>query len=277
MSTKPVTIPRWNTAGTNRTTPLSGQSDSGWTASQLANSSFDNWAKFWTYKWIQWLDDGDVTFDTIIATGLVTVEDLVINDDLTVTGLTTLEDLVVNASATFGNLTATLTATLANINNTGQNTHGVRFMSIEPRGEFVNPGVGNVGNVADVDNNELTTIGGSFRYRAHRLSPGDRVLTILVAYTGAAHPDVELHHDGFGLAPIVLACSTLVPDEVANGGIKVRLFSVDVPTALGRLVGLAPINFAQRAGIKVTATAVNTFIYGISLTYDRVTIPTVAV
>lgn len=62
---KPVTLPRWATDLTNNTAPSSGQQDTGWTPGQDGTSDYDNWAKYWTYKWIEWMNDGfpgDVTF-----------------------------------------------------------------------------------------------------------------------------------------------------------------------------------------------------------------------
>lgn len=68
MSTKPVTLPRWSTDQTNMTPPSSGQMDSGWTPGQDGVSDYDNWAKFWTYKWIEWLNDGDISFKNLTVT-----------------------------------------------------------------------------------------------------------------------------------------------------------------------------------------------------------------
>lgn len=53
---KPATKPRWATDLTNNTAPSSGQQDTGWTPGQDGTSDYDNWAKYWTYKWIEWLD-----------------------------------------------------------------------------------------------------------------------------------------------------------------------------------------------------------------------------
>lgn len=47
------------------TPPSEQQKDTGWTHTQDGVSDYDNWAKFWTYKWIEWLNDGDVAFDDI--------------------------------------------------------------------------------------------------------------------------------------------------------------------------------------------------------------------
>lgn len=69
MSIKPATLPRWATDLTNNTAPSSGQQDTGWTPSQDGVSDYDNWAKYWTYKWIEWLDDGDVSFRDLSVSG----------------------------------------------------------------------------------------------------------------------------------------------------------------------------------------------------------------
>lgn len=56
MATKPSTLPRWNTDGTNRTTPAAGKLDTGWPVSAPAISSEWNWWQNLVYQWVQWLD-----------------------------------------------------------------------------------------------------------------------------------------------------------------------------------------------------------------------------
>jgi len=54
---KPTTKPVWNTSGANRSTPSSGQQASGWTVNQAPPSSWLNWLAYWTYAWIDYLDE----------------------------------------------------------------------------------------------------------------------------------------------------------------------------------------------------------------------------
>jgi hypothetical protein len=53
---KPTVLPRWNTDASNRTTPSSGQLDTGWTLDQVPPSSYLNWFMFYVYSWLLWLD-----------------------------------------------------------------------------------------------------------------------------------------------------------------------------------------------------------------------------
>jgi hypothetical protein len=69
MSTKPATLPRWATDLTNNTAPSSGQQDTGWTPGQDGVSDYDNWAKYWSYKWFEWLNDGDIEFHNLSVSG----------------------------------------------------------------------------------------------------------------------------------------------------------------------------------------------------------------
>lgn len=95
---KPVTLPRWATDLTNNDAPSSGQMDTGWTPGQTGVSDYDNYVKYWTYKWIEWLDAGnlgDMTFEDIIATTVTT-------SALDVTGATTytgVANVALNADA----------------------------------------------------------------------------------------------------------------------------------------------------------------------------------
>lgn len=101
MSTKPATLPRWATDLTNNDAPSSGQMDTGWTPGQTGVSDYDNYIKYWTYKWCEYLNDGALT-------GPITI-----TGDLDVTGDVTLGD---NAGDTH-----TITGT---VNHTGQLNSG---------------------------------------------------------------------------------------------------------------------------------------------------------
>lgn len=85
---KPATLPRWATDLTNNDAPSSGQMDTGWTPSQTGVSDYDNWVKYWTYKWIEWIDAGVLTGTDLTLTG-----NLVVGGTVTVTGDTTVAGL----------------------------------------------------------------------------------------------------------------------------------------------------------------------------------------
>jgi hypothetical protein len=71
MSTKPTTLPRWSTDLSNATEPSSGQKDTGWTPGQDGISDYDNWVKYWNYKWAEYLNDGDLSLRDIVVSGTV--------------------------------------------------------------------------------------------------------------------------------------------------------------------------------------------------------------
>lgn len=74
MSTKPTVVPEWATDGTNVTTPLSGQQDTGWTANELDVGPYDNWFKNKCALWLNWLNDGDVSFNDVEVLGDLEVD-----------------------------------------------------------------------------------------------------------------------------------------------------------------------------------------------------------
>lgn len=95
---KPAQYPTWATAGTNNTEPSSGQKASGWTANQVAVSSYFNWVLYTIYLWIVYLDSGNW------------IGPITITGDLTVTG-----NFVVQGNSTLGNATSDLTTVSGDI------------------------------------------------------------------------------------------------------------------------------------------------------------------
>lgn len=61
MSTKPGTLPTWNTGGANRTTPSGGQQVAGFATGDQVPSGWLNWFLYWAFTWIQYLSDGAFT------------------------------------------------------------------------------------------------------------------------------------------------------------------------------------------------------------------------
>lgn len=104
MSTKPAALPRWASDESNNTEPSSGQKDTGWTPGQDGVSDYDNWIKFLTYQWCEYLSDGAFTGGISVADGLTT-DDLTVTDDLTATDLVVTNDLHVQGDTELdGNL-----------------------------------------------------------------------------------------------------------------------------------------------------------------------------
>lgn len=64
---KPITLPTWNTDGSNRTTPSSGQQVTGWTLGQTPPSSWWNWLAYHTYEWCKWVNDNALSAADIAA------------------------------------------------------------------------------------------------------------------------------------------------------------------------------------------------------------------
>jgi hypothetical protein len=53
---QPQKKPEWNTGGLNRTEPLPGEKTSGWVVDDEPPSSYFNWLQFYTYEWLEWLN-----------------------------------------------------------------------------------------------------------------------------------------------------------------------------------------------------------------------------
>lgn len=67
---QPLKKPEWNTSGSNRTEPTSGEKSSGWVLNDQPPSSYFNWLQYYTYAWIDWLNErflkGATEIDLII-------------------------------------------------------------------------------------------------------------------------------------------------------------------------------------------------------------------
>lgn len=64
MSTKPTTVPTWNTGGANRAAPSGGQAVAGFANGDQAPSTWFNYWFFWIFSWVQYLADGAFTNDS---------------------------------------------------------------------------------------------------------------------------------------------------------------------------------------------------------------------
>lgn len=58
MSTKPGTLPEWNTINTNRVAPSVARKAVGWLLGERPAGGYFNWLSYWTFKWLEYLNDG---------------------------------------------------------------------------------------------------------------------------------------------------------------------------------------------------------------------------
>ncbi len=70
MSTKPSTVPVWNTGGDNNTEPAAGKKVDGWLIGEQPPSSYFNWLQKLTGEWLQYLSDGAFTGAATFASTL---------------------------------------------------------------------------------------------------------------------------------------------------------------------------------------------------------------
>lgn len=67
----PTKIPIWNTGGSNRTEPLTGEKTSGWAVDDEPPSSYFNWLQYYTGAWLTWLSEritkGTLEHDLIVS------------------------------------------------------------------------------------------------------------------------------------------------------------------------------------------------------------------
>jgi hypothetical protein len=57
MSTKPATVPQWDTNQTNIATPAAGKLTDGWEDDEQPPASWFNWFFYWVWKWVEYLRD----------------------------------------------------------------------------------------------------------------------------------------------------------------------------------------------------------------------------
>lgn len=74
MSTKPSTLPEWNTGGANRTTPSPTRKVLGWLLGERPAGSYFNFLFYWIFKWVEYLKEGAIVADvnnsiTVSGTG----------------------------------------------------------------------------------------------------------------------------------------------------------------------------------------------------------------
>lgn len=143
MSAKPSLVPRWNTAGANRTEPTAPKKVLGFVNGERAASSYFNWLHGLAGDWCQYLSDGALTGNhsiagTLTATSLAVTNGATVGTTLAVGGVAT-----VTGAATFsstvaigGNVLTDITlAADKNITlvDDGAIKHGDRQRNVAPR------------------------------------------------------------------------------------------------------------------------------------------------
>lgn len=108
MSTKPTVLPVWATspASGGVVVPSSAKQQRGFVAGERPPAQYLNWILVNVYLWLQWVSDGDVSFNSLtvahnITLGTNATDTLTINSTVTMNNQLTLASLVVNAGATF--------------------------------------------------------------------------------------------------------------------------------------------------------------------------------
>ncbi len=211
MSTKPATKPRWATDQTNNDAPSSGQMDTGWTPGQTGVSDYDNWVKYWSYKWIEWLDDGDCAFDALTATTLATTGIATVGGALTVTGTSALNDDVTLASGKH--------ITLSGL---GQYKHGQRFRAIIFEPYYSSGSVTYTNNLAGIGVIGVVLAAGTTTYAKLDGLPSGKTITAVVArgvgaITGSANATYEVFEQfNSGLSSTLTSVSSAVSSAATN-------------------------------------------------------------
>lgn len=74
VSTKPTTIPNWDTGNVVSVAPTAGHIASGWAVNEVpTHSEMSGWQQL-VGKWLQWLNDGDIALHNVDITGTLTQE-----------------------------------------------------------------------------------------------------------------------------------------------------------------------------------------------------------
>lgn len=137
MSSKPTSVPRWNTAGHNRVEPAAFEKVEGWENGARPASSTFNWLQGLTGDWCQYLSDGALSGNHTIA-GTLGVTSLAVT-----TGATVGTTLAVTGAATFsssvaigGNVTTDIVLATDKhvvLQGDGSIKHGDRQVNVAPR------------------------------------------------------------------------------------------------------------------------------------------------
>lgn len=124
MSSKPLVQPKW-AATTTFTTPSSGKQNAGWKTGERPPAGYFNFLHFWTWQWIKWLDEGDVSFADVQTATLEASGNVTIGGTLDITGALGVTGALTAGASTLAS--ATVSGTLAVGDDvtlsTGKNIH----------------------------------------------------------------------------------------------------------------------------------------------------------
>lgn len=87
MSSKPTTVPIFDTNGTNMVAPSGSRISDGYPTNAIPTSAEFNYHLHWQGLWTKWLDDGDCTFHNLTASGDAHVDgDFSVDQDVAIAG-----------------------------------------------------------------------------------------------------------------------------------------------------------------------------------------------
>lgn len=233
MSTKPATIPSWNTGGANRTTPTPTKLALGHTNGGQPASSEENWLSYWLCKWVEYLSDGALTGNHTIG------------GTLGVTGLIT-------ASA---GVTAAANQHIT-VSGTGEFKHGERTLAISP---FAAARTANFTVLSDAGGYIGTTTGAADALIALPLHKGDRIKVVKFRCTGDGTVD--------GTGTVFIGRANGTSDSIGTGT------ATNPTAGAGTLVSIdvtdTTLADGESAFIMVSANAANFHLHTIEVVYDR--------
>lgn len=275
MATKPAAAAIWATdtnypagpepeAGTpTKVAVTSEQETIGWRPGEEPTAQIMNDWQNNVSRWTAYLNDGLLDGDHEIDGNLTVKVNLTVEDDVQVDGAVDVDGI------------ATVNGALVTGPNADSYHEGDRYMSFEGRvvTGFDNHGAGSLTSSEGNDENwiQFDTVGNSVRYPCHGLRVGDRVHTVWVTYeSSGGYPDVDLIINSHtGGAVTIKATTTGGGDFQVFSGRTVRCYVVTAPAKLANVLGIAPILFPERCGVRVTSQTIETKIHAVAIAYDH--------
>lgn len=170
---KPATLPRWATDLTNNDAPSAGQMNTGWTPGQMGVSDYDNYIKYWTYKWVEWLNNG------IVAGGSNQLVQILTTGELSSSN-TLLAAFIANALTAAANGHVT-------VSGTGDYKHGEKTISQSCEAQYTTSAY-SAGDHATGGVKFTLTSAGEVRIPIKGLKAGDRLIALKVRAFSANEP-----------------------------------------------------------------------------------------
>lgn len=255
-------VPTWASDETNNTEPSALQKAGGWSAGQDGVSSYDNWFKNITSKWLAYLNAG-------VFSGAHTFA-----DTLTVTGLTTH-----NGETLFNADARVATGSTLNLEGDAKINHGEKRRAFPPptaTALFAGTGTGASSHDAVFDHKyTLSLTGGKVLDNRPEFVPGDRITKIrLVHASPGGAPNVHVMKTRYAGVPGFMT-ATVGATVILGGTYQVTEYTVDSPVALGHVTGAGalPVSYPERFAVYIEATADVTPIHGYEILYDSVDVP----